>query len=373
MGIISALLLILLPPAHLAALYQLSLLRIEHPPYSSQDRSPKDGQKLVTQALGTTIALVTIAGAYTIDLGHPLANTVVRVATFFYACKLLDLAVARASKPPTRLLEKIKHGSRGKKDDDDDGLPTMRPPAPMVSFQDRLLYAWRLLAEMRYHSFDITTLQTHRPFPTTAPPTLFDQFQNYAPVFIIPIATLLLPFPELKCLLILLIIQLGIEGMHFFLHPSCSLKVFYRPFSATSLSEFWSTHWQACATSWLRSLAYTPTRHYLSPVIGKEAARAVAVLAVFSLSGIWHAWAVAPVVDYPWDWILPFQVWGWFMSMGFGCLIEHWIWGADVRRKVVWWRWLLMWAYTLAGARAMFRTLQCHEKVGWLGKEGCVG
>ncbi|KAI4374799.1 hypothetical protein MLD38_012751 [Melastoma candidum] len=65
---------------------------------------------------------------------------------------------------------------------------------------------------------------------------------------------------------------------------------FDEPYLATSLQEFWGRRWNLMVTKILRSTVYNPIRQALgeSKLIGMEAAKAVATLAAFTVSGLMH-------------------------------------------------------------------------------------
>lgn len=336
---------------HLVSLYALAELRSRDPPYLSK-REPHTlvPAKRLLRIFAILVALLTLRAPYVVRYDIP--QSALRVVCFFWACKLLDLCEMRADHPPTRLVAVT--GEGGKE------CP-MYGPAPISSRRDKLLYAWRLFTEMRYHSFDIAVSQSHRPSPSS-PVNLEDNIKSYGPLLLVPILVYLFPIAEMKAAFLLLIIQFGLECVHKFLHWHCPHPVFFQPFVATSISEFWTTHWQGCASTWLRSLAYKPVMKMIAPLFGPSVGRAAAVMATFALSGLWHAWAVACVADDSWSWTLGFQVWAWFVSQGVGCLLEQWMCEAKHGGIV---HWGAAWSYSLLGIGIAVRTLERHSKGGW--------
>ncbi|KAI5361498.1 Putative Wax synthase domain-containing protein [Septoria linicola] len=266
-----------------------------------------------------------IAGVYTLILPllspayHPIAEAGLRCACFFYACKLIDLVVLKAEKPPLLIQNKTKPSS--------------------TSFS-KAEYIFRLLTETRYASFDIAIQEPRRrnfQETTTLTHTIL---WTWLSRLLIPTATYFYPILELQLLLSLLLINFGLEGVHTLLHPFCPNELFFQPFAASGIIDFWSVHWHQGAQSWLISLGYRPAKRLAVEVFGlsKEVGTAVGVLGTFALSGIWHAWCVASLSDRKWETgVGLFLV---FVAQGVGCLLERVVWakggGGWVRRVVCW-------------------------------------
>ncbi|KAH9838821.1 Membrane bound O-acyl transferase family [Teratosphaeria destructans] len=349
----------------LALLYLLTLrhlctLRLQQPPYNRlPPHRPHPSQRLKRniQVAGTTIAALLLAFPLLAPIQDPLLTTVARTACFFYACKILDLAVMRAATPPTMMTEPASDETPPSVLHDHPQptrIPVPLPTRPLPYHLHTLHYAYLLTTQMRYHAFSTLHLQPRRP----AKP-----HHTYLPLLLIPILTTIFPNPLTKSLLLLLTIRHTLETLHTTLHPTCRTPLFHAPFAATTLQTFWSTHWQACATPWLLSLAYAPTKRLLTPRLGAKAARAVAVVNTFGLTGVWHAWAVMPAVDEAWAWTLAVQVWAWFVSLGVGCVVENAVFG---RREGGWVRWVGTWAYMLVGGGVCWATLEAHDRTGYL-------
>ena len=254
-----------------------------------------------------------------------LSQCGLRVVCFFYGLKALELALCRSETPPRLIL------------------------AGTASIAK---YMWLLLAEMRYHSFDIAVEQKARP-PNpeqTSPIT-----GSVVAAICVGVVNYMLPLAELKCLFLLLLLQVAFEGLHAAVHPSCNHPLFYRPFSASSMGTFWSTHWHACAGLFLYSLGYEPGRWL--------AGRWLGVLNTFNLSGLWHGWAAASLVDDSHGVVLGGQVWGLFMLFGVVCLAERVVWGDKqggfIQRVVVW-------TIPVVAAGQIFRTLERYTSIQWL-------
>lgn len=312
----------------------IALLAVRHDRLFSPRRDEAQTRRPIHANTIKAFALVACASTlllpYQFKHLDELSQCGIRVVCFFYACKTLELALCRSAIPP-RLVNT---------DMDEDHT-------------SRAKYIWLLLAEMRYHSFDTAVLQRHRP------PTI-EQSRSIAGPFIAALSIgcmnyYILPLAELKCLCLLLLLQAAFEGLHALVHPSCEHPLFYRPASASSMGAFWATHWHACAGPFLYSLGYKPGKRILGRWFG--------VLATFGLSGLWHGWAAAALVDDSHALVLGGQVWGLFMLFGVMCLVEGPIWGSKqggmVQRVVVW-------VIPVLAAGQCFRTLERHTSIQWL-------
>ncbi|TKA26866.1 hypothetical protein B0A50_04312 [Salinomyces thailandicus] len=347
---------ILAPCLYVQLVYYVAWSRATRPPYSwdEQKLSPQSPSALryavpVSAILAASCMLLLPMSLYEIESVSPLWNAGLRVVCFFYACKSLDLGVARRHDPPTRLVDKA------------DGTGT--EPAPLQNSRDISTYARKLATEMRYHSFDIAAKQKDRP-ETSNPQT--DLLWTLGPIVVLPTLTYLIPISALKCATLLLVIQLGLEALHKLVHLRCPHPLFWRPWAARTMSDFWTTHWHSAAAPFLYSLAYAPTKRLLAPLLGKQGGRAAGVLAAFSLSGVWHGWASAPAVTRPW--LLGFQVWALFMGFGVASLVERWVWG---KRQGGWVQRGVVWSVALGGAGVCARTLECYCRVEWVRRTQC--
>lgn len=307
---------------------------------------PLSTATFVTRATGL------LAGAYVAALplalparqDHPLADVCLRVPTFFYGCKLLDLAAARAHRPPVPRAAK------------DDALYGLRGP------RARAAYGWRLLAETRYASFDIATDGSRRDGLSTS------AARGYGLPLVLFTVTFFFPVAELVVLSGVLCIQLGLEGLHTLLHPRCPNWLFWQPFASRGFSDFWACRWQQAARPWLYNLGYVPARSVFTRLFGKGVGRAAGVLGTFSLSGIWHAWAGAALTRDEYVWPVSIGMWGLFVLQGVGCLVERLVlrneewrtgwrrnlftvicWACDVEAASIWLRYALPRSNVLAG------------------------
>lgn len=299
----------------------------------SQSPTAQPIPPLLINLLGSAVALATLALPY-LGPDDPFQQCGVRVVCFFYAFKLLDLALTKASSPPM-----FRNGD----------LNSNGPPA----FSSHVQYVWFLLTDMRYRHFDIEVIQKGRPSHGEAGRYSISAFTLAACAG----AAWKVPIAETKCLLLLCLIQNALEGLHTLLHPWCPYNLFYRPFAAASLGNFWTIHWHASAL-FLQTLAYRPGGSLLGRWFG--------VLTAFALSGIWHGWAAAPLVDDEYTVKLGFQVWTFFVMLGVGTLLERLIWQKQqggILQRVLVWSWALGWAGWC------FRTLECHSRVAFLKSE----
>ena len=339
---------------YFAILYLLALRRTAFPPYNKsltpdqKSSSTENGDsivfrtltsELVIRLLGIAAAALLLLLATTLPPDDPVLQCEIRNVAFFYACKILDLAVAHGRAPPTLLT-----GDRGTK-----------KPASMATTTDRLWYAYLLLIETRYHAFDIAVIEKSRGPPLTLCRHLA---WTFGPAITAGALCYLFPdITEIRVFFLLMSIHAGLETAHHLCHPFCPHPLFHKPLAASSFNEFWSTNWHAGAGSFLRSLAYEPGK--------RLGGRPLGVLAAFALSGIWHGWNAAPLSTRPWQTM--WQVTLLFVMMGAGALVERKIWkvqGTLLQRIVVW-------TVAVGAAGRVFRTLECTSRVELFKGEGC--
>ncbi|KAK3112526.1 hypothetical protein LTR53_011109 [Teratosphaeriaceae sp. CCFEE 6253] len=325
---------------HIAVLFLLASKRALQPPYSSPRRNPvraKPQRHLsqIVRPLGVLSAATSLLAPYAFANADPLSQCALRVVAFFYACQILPLALTKADTPPTRLLRRPPHSR-------DEGADPQ--PAPLATARDHAAYVWALLTEMRYRSFDIYVPQPGR---TDTSPNPYPRLWTLGPPLLLPALNYLLPLAPLKSALLLLVIQHGLETLHTLLHSSCLEPLFSRPFAAASLGEFWGVRWHASASPFLQALAYKPVRK-------RTGSRAAGVVATFALTGLWHAYAAAPISTRPWE--VGLLVWTWFVSQGVGCLAERAVWGKRQGGMV---QRVCVWAFALGGAGVCWRAAEC--------------
>jgi hypothetical protein len=298
---------------HFSTLLAISLRN--HAPSTSTGQN--NVPPLVTKLSGLAAGVPTFYLPYQYPLDQRLLQAVLRVVSFFYGCKILDLAMCRSDTTP-QLVEAAANDKKG------------RAIADSGNLKLHANYAWLLFTQMRYGSFDIAVKQRDRP-------PLSQQTHSVGRPTVVLVclsaSSYWMPVAELHCVCLLLLLQISFETLHTTIHPRCGRPVFYRPFAATSMSDFWSTHWHACANPFLHSLGYRPGRKLVGRWFG--------VLNTFNLTGIWHGWCVAGLVGgFDEALVMGFQMWAFFMMMGLIILAERWIWeekqGGMGQRLIVW-------------------------------------
>lgn len=120
--------------------------------------------------------------------------------------------------------------------------------------------------------------------------------------------------------------------------------LFGTPHLATSLSDFWGKHWHALFRRSFLFLAYAPASKLVRPVLGRTAARAAGVLAVFALSGLMHDLGQLNMgggLDLK-------RMTGFFVLQGVGCLLEETFENFTGRkvRGLLGWVWTMGWLLT---------------------------
>lgn len=301
------------------------------PPVPDHGTSP-----LATRATGF------LAGAYVFALPllspfqHPIANCLLRVATFFASCKCWDLTVARASKPPLPLR---------------DGPRATSAYSPVWRAADHVRYVLTIFSSMRYASFDIAVGKTAPP-----PQLSGSKMQRYGPLFALPLAYFF-PVAEMKVAAGLVCICFGLEVCHTVVHPRCPDPLFLQPFSASTIAEFWGVRWHQTAQSFLYTLGFSPAKNVVGRILGADAGRAAGLLAAFSLSGLWHAWAGAVLTSPEFVWNQSVGLWGIFMLEGVLVIVERTAfksekWRTGWRQKVVA---VCFWIFSIESAAVWLR------------------
>lgn len=318
--------------SHILVLSLLSVRRwqLSHDPAGGREKTIPPS---VIKLLGGIVALATLALPHN-GPGDAFQQCGVRVACFFYAFKLLDLAWTKADDPP-----KLLSASGSNK----------------LRLGEQAEYVWLLLTEMRYSAFNTKAVQKARPAEDgkgTLVHRLLPPLTTISLAYAFPVA-------ETKCLLLLCVIQNALEALHTLLHPWCPSSLFYRPFVAATLGDFWTMHWHASAV-FLQSLAYKPGRRLVGRWFG--------VLAAFALSGAWHGWASMPLVDNEHAMMLGLKVWTFFVMLGVGTLVERIIW-QDRQGRIV--QRMMVWAWSAGWAGWCLRTLECHSRIAFLRDARC--
>lgn len=279
-----------------------------------------------------------IAGGYILLLpiisppSNIAANAFLRASTFFYACKVLDLTLMRASQPPIlrRGQDKVLYG--------------------LTDWKAHVAYVWKAFTETRYKSFTIAVDESRRQ--STSTPAGW----TYGPLLLLPV-TYLFPIAELQIMSGLLLLNLLLETQHLLLHPRCPNWLFWQPFAAVTITEFWGLRWHKGANSFLYSLGYQPGKTIFGKYFGENVGKAAGVLSAFGLSGFWHAWSGVPMLKDEHVWTGSVGLWALFMLQGIGVLIESWLfrneqWKRGRRQDVVR---MLGWTFSVETASIWLR------------------
>lgn len=332
--------------SHIYVLYLLASRRSRQAPYKNSTSSTPTSPALIG-CIAVFSAICTLSLPYAGVPNDPLFQASLKVACFYFAAKSLDLAIKCAS-PPTLVHNGTTQYSTSK-------------PAPLQTLNDRMRYVWLLATEMRFSSFDIAVKQKGRPEVISHNP--FDDLWVWLPPVIIIALLQTFRSPETKALLLLVLIQGGLDALHAIVHrkrPSCTQPLFWKPFTASSFAEFWTTKWQGAAAPFLQSLGYKPAKRLGGQPLG--------VLAAFNITGIWHAWASVPIVEAEGKPILAFKVWAMFMMWGVGILLERVVWGKNQGGTV---QRILVWTISVATAAWCIRTVECYSTIHLLRTDRC--
>jgi hypothetical protein len=200
--------------------------------------------------------------------------------------------------------------------------PILKYPASPAKF------AFYLLIELRYESFNISTARNRD--------INLSNGQEYLIHLAIFLILQLLPQNSVtKSFGVLFAIWLIWNFMHFILKYRHSGPLFGPIYGAPNLSQFWTEIWHNAYTSPTRTLGYRPLRKILGSAGG--------IMGGFGVMAIFHAWSLAPYVK-------PeglFRVAMFFMANGVGCIVDYWIWG----KKNTWARVLVNWIYEIYWAQ----------------------
>lgn len=332
--------------SHLYVLCLLALRRSQYSPYKIPT-SRKPTSTTLIRCIAIFSAICTLALPYAGVPSDPLFQSALRVSCFYFAAKISDLAI-RCSSPPTLIHDEATQYST-------------ENPAPLQILADRIKYVWLLATEMRFSSFDIAVKQKGRPEYISHNP--FNDIWAWLPPVIILVLFQTFRTPETKALLLLVLIVGGLDALHAVVHrkrASCTQPLFWKPFTAASFAEFWTTKWQGAAAPFLQSLGYKPAKRVAGQWLG--------VLAAFNITGIWHAWASVPIVEPEGKPILAFKVWTMFMMWGVGILLERVVWGKNQGGLL---QRIFVWTISVLTAAWCIRSVECHSTINLLRTDRC--
>lgn len=169
------------------------------------------------------------------------------------------------------------------------------------------VYAFYLLVELRYESFDISTARVR--------PAHYNETKECLIHLAIFIFLQCLPqVPVVKALGVLVAIWLIWTLMHHVLRYRNSSALFGPLYRSRNLSQFWSETWHNAYTSPIRTLGYRPMRRIFGPMGG--------VIGGFALMGLFHMWSFAPYLNP----MGLFRVGLFFLANGVGCVLDYGIW-----------------------------------------------
>jgi hypothetical protein len=204
-----------------------------------------------------------------------------------------------------------------------------RDHPPVIKFPaSPAVYAFYLLVELRYESFDISTARNRKY-------VISDTREYFIHLAIFCILQLLPQVPITKAFGVLFSIWLIWNAMNISLKYPNSQPLFGPIYRAPSLSSFWTDTWHNAYTSPIRTLGYKPMRKLFGPAGG--------VVGGFAVMAVFHVWALAPYV--PAEGLVRVAVF--FMANGVGSIVDYWIWGA----KDGWVRGLVNWGFEVFWAQ----------------------
>jgi hypothetical protein len=253
------------------------------------------------------------------------ATTAVAVASFL-ACPY----VAPTSCPQADIILRLACGTAVMKALD---MYFRRYHPPILKFPaSPARYAFYLLIELRYESFDISTAR--------APSFHFSDTREYLIHLAIFAFLQFLPqVPVVKALGVLFAIWLIWNLMHAMLKYPGSQHLFGPIYRAPNLTVFWTETWHNAYTSPTRTLGYRPMHKLFGPIGG--------VLGGFGVMAIFHVWSLAPYVR-PEGLV---RVALFFLANGVGSLADYWMWGKrnTPERVIINWMYEIFWSqYAIA-------------------------
>jgi Membrane bound O-acyl transferase family len=213
---------------------------------------------------------------------------------------------------------------------------------PVLKFPaSKSAYAWYLLSELRYESFDISTARIPRPDASAT--------KEYLAHLAIFVFLQCLPQTSIvKAFGVLLAIWLIWNFMNHILKYRDSSPLFGSIYHAENISAFWTETWHNAYTSPVRTLGYRPARKLFGPAAG--------VLGGFAVMAIFHTWSFVPYV--PPEGL--FRMGCFFLANGLGCIVDFYLW----RKRSTWVRTVVSWVYEIFWAQ--FTAAKCDIPDGVL-------
>ena len=196
---------------------------------------------------------------------------------------------------------------------------------------DAKRYAWYLLWELRYESFNISTVKL--------PPYAIDEKRELVVHTVLLLVLQLFPQSNslVKAFSILLAIYCIWTAMGLCLRYTHSAPLFGPIYRAANLTGFWTETWHNAFTAPCVVLAY-------QPVYKATHNRALATLAVFMAMGVWHAWSLQPLVSPE----AQIRVLVFFVANGIGTIADAAFWGPtrndNTLRRLTSWAWCAFFA-----------------------------
>lgn len=170
------------------------------------------------------------------------------------------------------------------------------------------VYAFHLLIELRYESFNISTARAR-----SVNDSALREYLIHLAIFLF--LQLLPQVPVIKAQGVLYAIWLIWTLINQIIKYPNSSPLFGPIYRAANLSLFWTETWHNAYTSPTRTLGYRPMRKIFGPIGG--------VIGGFALMAIFHVWSFVP-------YLRPkglFRVGLFFLANGVGSVADYWIWG----------------------------------------------
>ena len=202
------------------------------------------------------------------------------------------------------------------------------------------VYAWYLLSELRYESFNISTVKL--------PPYTFSEKRELLKHMLLLLSLQLLPQANslVKAFSILLSIYCIWTAMGLGIRYTHSEPLFGPIYKARNLTGFWTETWHNAFTAPCLVLAYRPVYKLTNN-------RVFATLAAFVTMGVWHTWSLQPLVSPE----AQLRILLFFVLNGVGTIADNAVWGPsrndNMLRRTFSWAWCAFLAQWTASACAI--------------------